>query len=60
MPPHFNKSSDFLRPGLFHSKGCGKDYGKPDDIAYCVCYLLSDASKYITGQDFIVDGGYVD
>ncbi len=37
-----------------------KDYGVPDDIAYCVCYLLSDASRYITGRDFIVDGGYVD
>jgi NAD(P)-dependent dehydrogenase (short-subunit alcohol dehydrogenase family) len=32
-------------------------YGEPDDVAYCVCFLLSDASKWITGQDIILDGG---
>jgi len=32
-------------------------YGTPDDIATMVWYLISPASKYITGQDFSVDGG---
>lgn len=32
-------------------------YGKPEDIASMVWYLVSPASKYITGQDFSVDGG---
>ncbi len=32
-------------------------YGKPEDIAYAAIYLLSDASSWITGQDFILDGG---
>ncbi len=32
-------------------------YGTPDDIATMVWYLVSPASKYITGQDFSVDGG---
>ncbi len=32
-------------------------YGRPLDIAYMTLFLLSDASSWITGQDFIVDGG---
>jgi len=32
--------------------------GKPDDIAYACAFLLSDASRWITGTNLIVDGGY--
>tara|TARA_R110000751_G_scaffold51162_2_gene112421 strand:- start:206 stop:949 length:744 start_codon:yes stop_codon:yes gene_type:complete len=32
--------------------------GTPDDIAPSVAFLLSDDSKYITGQNIIVDGGW--
>ena len=32
--------------------------GQPDDLAGIVVYLASDASSYVTGQNFIVDGGY--
>ena len=31
--------------------------GEPEDIANMVVFLASDESKYITGQDFTVDGG---
>lgn len=31
--------------------------GRPEDIAYCALFLASDESKYITGADFVVDGG---
>lgn len=31
--------------------------GTPEDIAYCVIYLLSDASKWVTGSIFTIDGG---
>lgn len=30
----------------------------PDDIAGMILYLISDGSKYCTGQNFIVDGGF--
>lgn len=32
--------------------------GNPDDISGVVNFLISDDSKYITGQNIIVDGGY--
>ena len=31
--------------------------GDPMDIAYCALYLASDAAKFVTGQDFVIDGG---
>lgn len=31
--------------------------GEIQDIAYCALYLASDASRFVTGQDFIIDGG---
>lgn len=34
-----------------------KRYGCPEDIAYLSVYLLSDAASWVTGQDFIIDGG---
>jgi NAD(P)-dependent dehydrogenase (short-subunit alcohol dehydrogenase family) len=35
-----------------------KRVGTPEDIAYGVIYLLSDASSWVTGINLIVDGGY--
>jgi len=32
--------------------------GKPEDIANTCAFLLSDASRWITGTNLIVDGGY--
>ena len=32
--------------------------GKPEDIANACAFLLSDAARWITGTNFIVDGGY--
>ena len=31
--------------------------GKAEDIAYCALYLASDAARFVTGQDFVIDGG---
>ena len=32
-------------------------YGKPNDIAYGIIYLLSNASSWITGTELVIDGG---
>lgn len=32
--------------------------GEPEDVANTCIFLLSDASRWITGQNIIVDGGY--
>lgn len=34
-----------------------KRYGKPEEIAYAIIYLLSDASSWVTGTSLVVDGG---
>lgn len=47
---------------LFDNMGEGNPryllgYGTPSDIADMVNFLVSDKSRWITGQEFIVDGG---
>lgn len=32
--------------------------GEPDDIAWGVVYLASDESKFVTGTELVIDGGY--
>lgn len=32
--------------------------GEPNDIAYGILYLASDESKFITGSELVIDGGY--
>jgi NAD(P)-dependent dehydrogenase (short-subunit alcohol dehydrogenase family) len=34
-----------------------KHMGAPDDIAAMVAFLASDDARYITGAEFLVDGG---
>lgn len=35
-----------------------KRYGQPEEVAHAVIYLLSDASKWVTGSNLVIDGGY--
>ena len=35
-----------------------KRWGKVDDLVGLIEYLFSDKSSYVTGQDFIIDGGW--
>jgi NAD(P)-dependent dehydrogenase (short-subunit alcohol dehydrogenase family) len=46
----FRKQLDRLHP-LGH-------VGEPEDVAYGVLYLASDESKFVTGTELIIDGGY--
>ena len=33
--------------------------GDAEDIAYGMIYLASDESKFVTGTELIIDGGFV-
>ena len=46
----FRKEIDALHP-LGH-------VGEPNDIAYGILYLASDESKFVTGSELVIDGGY--
>ena len=46
----FKKHLDSLHP-IGH-------IGEPKDIAYGILYLVSDESKFITGSELVIDGGY--
>jgi NAD(P)-dependent dehydrogenase (short-subunit alcohol dehydrogenase family) len=46
----FRKQLDGLHP-IGH-------VGEPDDIAYGILYLASDESKFVTGSELVIDGGY--
>ncbi len=35
-----------------------KRFGEPKEIAQACVYFLSDASSWVTGTDFLIDGGY--
>lgn len=34
-------------------------FGKPEDIAHAIIYLLSDTSSWVTGHTLVVDGGVI-
>lgn len=34
-----------------------KRYAEPEEIAYAIIYLLSDAASFVTGSNLVIDGG---
>ena len=46
----FRKHLDSLHP-IGH-------VGEPNDVAYGILYLASDESKFVTGSELVIDGGY--
>lgn len=49
--------NDRLRP-IWAKKTALKTMGEPLDIASAVVYLASNQAKFVTGSDWIIDGGY--
>jgi NAD(P)-dependent dehydrogenase (short-subunit alcohol dehydrogenase family) len=54
--PLDRRSKPDLKPADHAQHPCGR-VGTPDDIAAMVLYLASPAAGFITGQNFVVDGG---
>lgn len=47
-----------LREGIQKHHPMGR-IGDPEDVAYGILYLASDESKFITGSDLVIDGGFL-
>lgn len=60
LTPMMTKYLDSLPEAerLKRKEGFPLGLGEPIDVSNLAIFLLSDASKWITGQNFIVDGGY--
>ena len=43
---------------LFDESKYPLGYGEPEDVAYGAVYLLSNASKWVSGTSLILDGGF--
>ncbi|HJM92022.1 MAG: glucose 1-dehydrogenase [Alphaproteobacteria bacterium] len=46
------------REAILSSQPTG-EMGRPEDIAEGVLYLASDAAKFVTGSELVIDGGYL-
>ncbi|CAM4388726.1 3-oxoacyl-ACP reductase [Bacillus manliponensis] len=43
---------------LIKSNQCLDTWGLPQDIVSCVDYLISNKARFITGSNFVIDGGW--
>lgn len=49
------KKAFLKKVGPLHALG---HIGEPNDIGYGIVYLASDESKFMTGSELVIDGGY--
>ncbi|MFP4387623.1 MAG: SDR family NAD(P)-dependent oxidoreductase, partial [Desulfococcaceae bacterium] len=52
-----DQSVEAFREDLANRHPVGR-VGDPEDIAWGVVYLASDESKFVTGSELVIDGGY--
>lgn len=52
-----NLNEAFNKPKIPSERYILRRFGKPEDISGMVLFLLSERSTWITGADFVIDGG---
>jgi 3(or 17)beta-hydroxysteroid dehydrogenase len=56
MADDLKQDQDKLQTALgWHAMG---HFGEPQDVAYGVLYLASDESRFMTGSELVIDGGW--
>lgn len=53
----FNNHNNRFK-NIYSKKTIMNRMAKPDDLSGIILYLMSDRSSYVTGQNFIIDGGF--
>lgn len=53
---HTNHLGDEQHTSFVHNYPLGR-YGKPEEVAHVVAFLLSEASSWVTGSRYFIDGG---
>jgi len=56
-----NKNSKYMKDKKYYKETLNQyplGFGSPDDVANLCVFLMSDASKWITGTEIIIDGGF--
>lgn len=56
--PNIKKNKDKKMLSSLKKKIPVGNFGKPEDLTGIIIYLASNSSKYCTGSNFIVDGGW--
>jgi NAD(P)-dependent dehydrogenase (short-subunit alcohol dehydrogenase family) len=51
-----SRDPEHMRAALMAQVPLGR-FGRPEEIADLLVYLVSDESQFVTGAEFVIDGG---